>query len=115
MATGSHSTAHGVDGAPVFAEQKAAEVILRPVVRPETSEGYSGSPSRLSGRGSAGVAAADFCFPERGYSEGFGAGREQVFLQDGLGAMRGLMFMLGLYMVMAVMGLGGLLLWHWLR
>jgi hypothetical protein len=40
---------------------------------------------------------------------------EQFALRDGLGAMRGFVLVLGLYLVMGVMGVGGLMLWHWLR
>jgi hypothetical protein len=105
---------------PVFAEKKPAGVILRPVIRPEVSEAqsgsdFSGSPSQFSGIGSAGSAVADFSFVDRRYSGRVLAGQEQAFLQDGLGAMRGFVLVLGLYVVMGAMGLGGLMLWHWLR
>jgi hypothetical protein len=36
-------------------------------------------------------------------------------LEDGMGAMRGFMLVVGLYIGMGAMGLGGLLLWHWLH
>jgi hypothetical protein len=62
------------------------------------------------------VASGEVAFPfaERRYAESFLAERERVALQDGLGAMRGFVVVLGLYGVMAALGLGGLMLWHWL-
>lgn len=101
--------------APVFAEKKSAEVVLRPVKRSDASEDVSGSPLQLSEVGSTGAAAADFLWVDRRYSERLGTGREQVLVHDGLGAIRGFVLVLGLYLVMGVMGLGGLMLWHWLR
>ncbi len=113
MATGSHSTAHAEDAASIAAEKKAAEMILRPVARPEAGDSFSGPPSRLSGRGSTRDAAADFAFADRRYGDA--AIPEHGIAGDGLGAMRGLAFVLGLYVAMAAVGACGLLVWHWLR
>ncbi len=115
MATGSHPPAQSVEAVSVFSEKRAAEVILRPVVRPGARDLLSDPPSRLPGRGSTGEAAADFSFEDGRYAERLVTGRDQVMLEDGMGAMRGFMLVVGLYMGMGAMGLGGLLLWHWLH
>lgn len=115
MATGAQPHAEMTAGAQLLLEKKAAGVMLRPVRKPEFSKELSGSPSQVSDRGSAGAAAADFSFPGHGYPGGVAAGREPVGMQDGLGAMRGFVFVIGMYLVMGAMALTGLMIWHWLR
>ena len=119
MAVGSHVPAHAEDGASVLDGQKDAGVILRPVMRPEmdseTSGSFSGPPSQLSGRGFTENAAAGFSLPRPHYSKPVPDTHAQIYLEDGLGAMRGLMLIVGLYMVMGVMGVGGLLIWYWMH
>lgn len=119
MAAGMQSHTEMTAGAQLLLEKKIPGVKLRPLGRSDSSRGssedISGTLSHPPGRGSAGAAAADFYFPERGRSERVAAERDLLVPQQDLGAMRGFMFVLGLYMVMAAMGLGGLLIWHWLR
>lgn len=99
MATGSQMPGESIGAAVRFVgsgvEPRVGDVVLRPVGR---------------------VASGEVAFPfaERRYAESFLAERERVALQDGLGAMRGFVVVLGLYGVMAALGLGGLMLWHWL-
>jgi len=114
MAVESQMPGQGGPGSAGFVGTQPANVILRPVLSVDASEEFSGTPSQLSVGGSAGVSAADFSFVERRYA-GRSAGVQEGFLpHDGLGAMRGLVLVLGLYLVMGVVGLGGLMLWHWL-
>lgn len=119
MAAGTHSHTEMTAGAQLLLERHVSGVSLRPLGRsnssPESSEDISGTLSQPSGRGFPGDAAADFYFPDRDLPEGLRAEHERLVPQNDLGAMRGFMFVLGLYMAMAAMGLGGLLIWHWLR
>ena len=119
MAAGTHSHTEMTAGAQLLLEKNLSGVKLRPLGRsdssPGSSEDISGTLPQPPGRGSAGAAAADFYFPDRGLPEGKLAEREPIVPLEDLGTIRGFMFVLGLYMVMAAMGLGGLLIWHWLR
>ena len=119
MAAGSHVPANAIDTASILDGQKGVGVILRPVMQSEigseTSGSFSGPPSQLSGRGFTENAAAGFSLPRQHYSKPVPDTHAQIYLEDGLGAMRGLMLIVGLYMVMGVMGVGGLLIWYWMH
>lgn len=119
MAMGSHVPANAIDSASILEGQKGAGVILRPMMRPETdsetSGSFSGPPPQFSDRGFTEDAAAGFSLPRQLYSEPMRDVHAQMYLDDGLGAMRGLMVIVGLYMAMGAMGVGGLLIWYWMH
>ncbi len=115
MAIGSHLPGQGDGVSPGIFGKQSANVVLRPMQSVEASEGYSGTPSQLSSGGFVGASAADFSDLEREYAESLAAGRDHFMAHDSLGAMRGFVFVLGLYVAMGVIGLSGLMLWHWLR
>jgi hypothetical protein len=119
MAAGSHVPANAIDAASILEGPQGVGVTLRPVRRTgmgsETSGSFSGPPSQLSGRGFTENAAAGFSLPRQDYSKPVPDVHAQTYLEDGLGAMRGLMLIVGLYMVMGVLGVGGLLIWHWMH
>lgn len=117
------------EGLPVFDEKATGRMMLRAVVRPVARpvEGmrpeeedalnasrFSGGFQGVSG-GFQGVGAAGSAMSGRRRTDRLAADQDQVVLADGLGAMRGLAMVVGLYMAMGVMGLGGLMLWHWLH
>ena len=115
MAIGSHLPGQGDGVSPGFAGKQSANVVSHPVGYGDTSEEFSGTPSRLSAGESAGVSAADFSFLERRHAERMAGGQDQFLAHDGLGAMRGFALVVGFYVVMGVIGISGLMLWHWLR
>ncbi|MGC8549637.1 MAG: hypothetical protein ACP5M4_08045 [Acidobacteriaceae bacterium] len=115
MAIGSHLPGQGDGVSPGYSGKPPANAVLRPVGYGNTSEEFSGTPSRLSAIGSVGVSAADFSFSERRPAEWMAGGQDQFLAHDGLGAMRGFALVLGFYVVIGVISLSGLMLWHWLR
>lgn len=115
MAIGPQSTGRGGGVSSEFAGKRSANVSLRPSQRVDASVEFPGMPSELSSDGSSGGAATDFSFLERRSAEWMVGGQDQLFLRDGLGALRGFVLVLSLYLVMGAIALGGLLLWHWLH
>lgn len=113
MALDSHRLPQPRDAVSAFAENAGAGGILRPVVRMQPVEDIALVSSGIS-VGFEGAVAAETEASGRRYADSFVAERERVALQDGLGAMRGFVLVLGLYVVMGALGLGGLMLWHWL-
>lgn len=107
MATGSRSTGRGGGVLPGLGGKQSANVILHPAQRVDTSEERSAGDS-------VEASVAELPDGERRYAEWMGGEHDPLVLNDGLGTLRGFVLVVGLYLVLGAIGLGGLILLHWL-
>lgn len=114
MASGFHPPGNIGEAAPVTSEQGVAGVILHQVDDLGALDSLSLTSSRPSG-GSQGAVAAEFPFAVKGRAEWAKTRAEESPFAGGLGAIRGFVMVMVLYLVLAAVGVGGFLLWHWLR
>lgn len=103
-------------GALVIADGGGVQMNPRPVGGPEVSEEMVGHFSPITEGAATETESTDALYAEGAYAESFAADadRDRVVLQDGLGAMRGFILLVGLYVAMGALGLTGWMLWHWL-
>ena len=104
------------EGVLVIADRGDVQMDPRPLTGPDVSEEMRADFSPIMERAVTESESTDVLYAEGGHAERFAADsdRDREVLQDGLGAMRGFILLVGLYVAMGAIGLTGWMLWRWL-